>query len=439
LIGTALYLFHPYRIEAVYIRGALPEYMAMMWVALILFSIRTIRDHLSLGLGMLLLSGTGLLLTHPIMTLTHLWIIAPELILLIYHFSKKRNQVVIQIGAIGVFALLLSAWYLVPLKYEMKYFWYGAGGGNHYASGHVIPLSGYFNEAWLLECPDRKSVPVRCAMKSPGFVEMLILIGAIVTVFRAYWRDRKSHTYSLHTKTSMMSLTIWSVSALSILLITNEYTEFLFLRINILSQVQHGWRFLGAFGFIAPVLYIFLVGRYPKLAPYLSLCIVIYIGIVRFPQVYGNDYRSKPLIEWYQTRENYHIVDMNMNWIGRQIDYPKRIVPSAVIEGKGEISVIKNSNSHREYRVDAKTDMNLLDFTFYYPGWMVYVDNVSVPIQYQDPAYRGMITYRIPKGTHKVNIDFTSTKVRSYSRWVSITTLIALFIYMLFQYHRKRI
>ena len=68
--------------------------------------------------------------------------------------------------------------------------------------------------------------------------------------------------------------------------------------------------------------------------------------------------------------------------------------------------------------------VNIVDNTFYFPGWHVVVDKQEVPIEFQNEAYRGLITFKIPPGIHQVEIKFTDTKLRLVADIISFATVI---------------
>ena len=67
------------------------------------------------------------------------------------------------------------------------------------------------------------------------------------------------------------------------------------------------------------------------------------------------------------------------------------------------------------YKVTATSEIRMVDYTFYFPGWKVLVDAKEVPIEFQDMNYRGVITYNVPSGNHEVVVKFTDTKAVSYT------------------------
>lgn len=89
-------------------------------------------------------------------------------------------------------------------------------------------------------------------------------------------------------------------------------------------------------------------------------------------------------------------------------------------------------NSFRRYEINAHTPTRLIDYTFFFPGWKVYSNGTEVPIEFQDIAYRGVITYRIPPGQQTIELKFIHTRTRKFGYLVSAgsatLTLCAFFV-----------
>ena len=92
---------------------------------------------------------------------------------------------------------------------------------------------------------------------------------------------------------------------------------------------------------------------------------------------------------------------------------------------KGKIISSQVQNGKRMYKVSAQSDLQMVDYTFYFPGWHAYVDDIKTDIQFQDPAYRGVITYAVPKGEHEVKVVFEDTKIRIFGKIITLLSFAA--------------
>ncbi|OGG11329.1 hypothetical protein A2Z00_02535 [Candidatus Gottesmanbacteria bacterium RBG_13_45_10] len=97
--------------------------------------------------------------------------------------------------------------------------------------------------------------------------------------------------------------------------------------------------------------------------------------------------------------------------------------PMEIIEGKAAITPTKRTTTVHEYSVVAKSPSRLLENTLYFPGWKVYIDGIQKGIQFQDPAYRGLITFNMTEGQHDVRVVFEDTKLRRIADLISIVSI----------------
>ena len=95
----------------------------------------------------------------------------------------------------------------------------------------------------------------------------------------------------------------------------------------------------------------------------------------------------------------------------------------------------RNSTRH-EFTVSAKTDARIVDNTLYFPGWSVLVDDQKIPVEFQDPTYRGLMTFRVPAGEHRVMVIFGDTKLRKVANLLSMSGLVAIVLYEAFRRYR---
>ena len=213
-----------------------------------------------------------------------------------------------------------------------------------------------------------------------------------------------------------------------------SYSGFLYAHIPFLSNIQFPWRMLAAFIFVPPILLTYFLSKLQRKS--LVVLFVLIICILSFPQLYGKDYTQYPESFYTFTPQNLDAVVMNTIWTGRSEDYPVKSQKWDIVEGKGAILSSKVSNSIRTYQVAARTQIRMVDYTFYFPGWKVYVDGNPVTIEFQNPDYRGVITYLVPSGNHTVIVKYTDTKVRLLGK---IATIFFSFLFIVLFLLRNKI
>jgi hypothetical protein len=134
----------------------------------------------------------------------------------------------------------------------------------------------------------------------------------------------------------------------------------------------------------------------------------------RVPQFYGKNYVIQPESDYYFNQANLHSTNFNTIWSSNSEDYEVKTVQAQIIAGVGELKVIEQKNSSRVYQTNSNEELRLIDYTFYFPGWTVYVDGKPTEIEFQDLNYRGLITYRVPDGSHQIKVSYEHTKTRLF-------------------------
>lgn len=427
LLGTFVYCFTPYRIFNIYVRGAMPEVFSGIFLPLILTSMYLFLVRKKIyGLFLLVLSIALLTLNHPMMLVVYSVIFIPYLIYLILSLPNsnkvKLKAFVISLSAI-ILGVLLCSYYVLPLNLESKYFYNGLA-DNHLSSSGYLSVANFLVNKWGFfsagEILTREHVP------QFGLFETLILaFGLLFFVYKKFIERSKENL-------NLLKLVL--IMSVLIIFFTTRFADIFFQNIFFLNSIQFPSRFLSALIFLPAILIAFFYNKFPKKIIYIA--IVIVVAIFSFPQVYGKNYMLYPENSYFYSKENLYSIMMNTIWSGRSQDYPGRAGQIQIVEGKGVINNERVFNSKRTFDIDASTRLKLVDYTFYFPGWNLYVDSAKSNIEFQDPKYRGVITYVIPEGRHSVLLAFQDTKVRFLGKIMSIASaLIFAFLFFL----RKRI
>lgn len=399
LTGAILFNFASYRIINIYIRGAAPEFFATIFISLILISLYLLIEKRKVWGGILLTVSCALLsLTHPFVV-----VIAGVLFIFYFFFlllHQKKDKLKLFISS-GIFALLgfgLASYYLIPLFLEIKYLYYGLI-ANPYMPNQFLTLQSFFDPRWFYYY--KNDVAVRGNfLKFDLFESLIYLTGFGFVVYRII-KTKK-------IKFDLLFITV--LAGIPILFLLIPFSELIYKNISILGNIQHPWRFLTIAIFIPPIILAYFINKYPKTIYIVGVILVILL--LRVPQIYGKNYTLYPSSHYYFTAENLYSNDRNTIWSGNTLEYPVKKQKPEIISGNGKILSENVLNSKREYKVNASTNIEMADYTFYFPGWNVYVDGAITPIQFQNPEYRGVITYTVPSGVHDVKILFEDTKIR---------------------------
>jgi predicted small integral membrane protein len=333
----------------------------------------------------------------------------------IWALLKFRTNLSIWLRAIGsaVVALLISAYYFLPLTLEVKYLYYG-GMSNYYSRNQHTTLDTFINPFWRYNCVFRNDIFGRCQLTKGGVTETIIMILLLAISLSVFLHRRKIGRYFSKiraqwdhylTTSSLTDLFIFTLVGASVsIFFSSIVLEPLYERIKVMSSIQYPWRFLSSYLFFPPIALAILFDfiRPKKWSNYVWYGLIIFIVIARFPQLYAKNYTQIPISDYYFTPYNLHSLTMNTMWSGDSKDYPVRRDKAEIIRGKGRITNRILKNASRKYSIQAQTDLQVSDNTFYFPGWHVYVDGIETNIEFQDPTYRGVITFTVAKGEHEV-------------------------------------
>jgi len=89
-------------------------------------------------------------------------------------------------------------------------------------------------------------------------------------------------------------------------------------------------------------------------------------------------------------------------------------VNRATLPAGTQVTVVEHSPERERFHVTGDTRFVFRLFTFYFPGWTVYVDGVPTEIMIADPD--GLITFWVPEGEHEVVVQLENTPIR----WLGI-------------------
>lgn len=412
--STFLFNFAPYRILNIYVRGALPEFFASVFIVSLLIGVYLIEKRKNAWSFILTsLSVTLLIITHPFMFIVCQFVIVPYFVFLLITTEKKRFLISFTACSFIV-GIGLSSFYLFPLTQEIKYFYYGLS-TNHFVSGHFLTAVNYITESWPYFTHD--GVFTRPQRIYSGIIETAIILFGLLSIV-GLKVEKKTKNFLFTTL----------ISVAAIVFFTTQYSYIFYKSIQILSNIQHPWRMFSALMFLPPIIFAILATRYKKIALWMGIIIVLSTSFLRFPQLYGKNYFTYSQAQYFFTEENLGAVVLNTIWTGQTRDYPIKKIKGEIIEGSGTITDKVILNSSRKYTIQADSSIRMVDYTFYFPGWNVYIDNKKADIQFQDPNYRGVITYVVPEGKHLIDLRFEDTKVRNVGKLLSFFFAAVLFI-----------
>jgi len=426
LAGTLLFMFAPYRIINVFIRADIPEFFVSVFLPLTIIGfIFTLLKKRWWGLLLICLGVAGILLTHPIMAVPFSLILGPIWVALAFQ-TRRSWKLVISTLVAAAFGTLLAFYYLVPLFGEIRYFYYGLG-AEHLIDNQFLSLQNYTQPNWFYFW--QNDIGPRGQYFHMGSLEGILLVVASVCSLWSLTKPKKNKFIPLYFGTLIGWIAIF---------LTLPISEFIYQKVLLLNNIQHPWRMLSALIFVPPFLLSDLSDRFfssQKNRRIIVLVVSLFLILYRIPQVYGKNYIYYPESMYFYTITNLHGANLNTVWTGNTREYPVKEKKYEVIEGSGEVLEADVRNGIRHYIIQANQQIRMADYTFYFPGWKLYINGIPVAMEFQDPNYRGVITYKLEAGTHKVDLIFEDTTLRKIGK---IGSLLGLFCVVLWLWVERK-
>ncbi len=387
---SLLYCFAPYRFVDMTVRGAIGEHIAFVFLPLALFFLHK-SLYLSLAVFLLILS-------HNALSILFLAII------LFWRGFPSRGVLT---GVLLGFAL--SAFFWIPAYAEGKYTLRDIVTAGEF-SGRYVPLHKFITPDWNFGQGNDLT-------KFLGYFQIAGIVGYLYLFVKKIGRKKLMLTFaillvSVYIQTSV-SEPVWNA-------------------ITILQKFQFPWRFMSvsvfASSLVAGYFFAWISGKiYDNNMRNLFGAAVI-IGIIAASSYMWKPQRFIEYKEEYFTGVYPGTTDTGESspiWSVRFMEHGFQD-PLEVIAGDAQIIQTERMTTLHTYSVDAEIPSRFVENTLYFPGWNVYVNGEKTDIQFQDPAWRGLMTFDVPAGSHDISVRFEKTKVRSFAELFSLITLIGI-------------
>lgn len=394
-VGSLLYGLAPYHFLNLYVRGDIAEMTAFVFIPLVFLLIE--KRSIALGgifYALLILSHNGISLMFTPVFLGYIFFLAKN------NIGQLKNLLILVVG------LSLSAYFWLPALVELRYTMGDVFIGQMYKE-HFPTITQLVYSPWGFGANVAKSGGL--SPQLGPFLVVLVLFGILV-----FFRSKKKNAIVAFW------LIVFATSVFLSLPISTPIWEHIWL----LPKFQFPWRFSGltTLASVAIVSYSLSSIKNQQILTVIALFTVglglPFIKVDRYIDYKDSYYLSFPATTYYHG-------EATTIWSqGEASAFPNK--PVEVIAGTANVTDIKRTTVRHIFSVVASTKTDILDNTFYYPGWRIEVDGHSIPIQFQDPNHRGLITFSLPEGTHHVAVSFGETPLRKMANIISLLTIAAI-------------
>ena len=217
---------------------------------------------------------------------------------------------------------------------------------------------------------------------------------------------------------------------------THSKSVYLWDRLPLLAFVQFPWRFLGIAMFAGAILsgslFLFIKKKYHL---YLAITLSFFIIALNFGYFRVDQYDPQMTDEKKLSGKEYTIQSMAtlMDYMPTQVqEFPKELAPDSpwIVTGDAQISQFRKRSNFWRFTVENSTNQpaTIKVPVFNFPHWTVLLD--QQPVAFRDNNPEGVIELDIPPGKYTVVGRFENTPLRSVANALSMTSLVALILYL---------
>ncbi len=416
LLAAVVYVYVPYHLVDIYVRAALAEYFAFVWMPLALLAFhRLVEEVTARRMALAGLAFGALWLAHNVTGLAFTPVLAGYVLLrlLVEGKSAWRSTIKRAAAALGgsLLGLGIAAALILPNLFERSFVnqeqWVRAG--YDYAKHFVYPF--HFSSSSWGYAP---GVPGAEGVMSfqLGAVPLILAVVATIGAFRRPARERAL-------------LLFFAGSTLLFIILMMPVSAPLWEVLPLTALIQFPWRLLALTAITLSILSGLAVPNpQPPNSQILILSLVAVLGSFPYTQP-----RYTPIPESAEgpllsIEFELKYTDMRGMTAWTQEMPPDSplvaqylaggpLVTAKALASGASVEMIRAGGASDELWVRSPEGTALQFYTYYFPGWRVYVDGERLPGETLRPeGVYGLLTVDVPPGEHHVVLRWGDTPVR---------------------------
>lgn len=423
-LGALVYLLFPYRIFDYFVRGALPEFAAFLWLPCVAWSMlaaaraRTPQQRAATVL-VAGLCWAGLILTHNLTALmaTVACVVAVGAAVVAQIAQGRRGDLsgpLLRMGGAFVLGVLLSAWYTAPALLEAGNVAIGADASSGYAN-HFAQWGSLFDWRFPYTYPAAAdpTIPLPAWMVIPALGVILLSI------------QRPGGGKGVITPATMAAATLSPLLVTAWLTTAGSAPAWRLLE-PLLSRLQFPWRWQAILSLAVAVALALimhaLVTRRPltvvRVAALLAAVFVTTYTLTGVPWSSGAEGPgeiSRAAMWAFDAAHGQVGATWTAEFLPRWVTEQRWAIgrepsdgpppPAAPVEA--EATLVADGYLQAAYQVRSPTGVALRFNRFYYPAWAIHVDGARIPNQ--PVGTLGLLAAAIPSGARTVALTWSAT------------------------------
>ncbi len=408
LISGVAYIYVPYHIVDIYVRGALPEFFSFAFLPLVLWSFyQLVISERTQYLLISSFSLSGLILTYNLMA----WIFSPVVILYGILLTRVLKKSAKKILFAFILALGISAFYWLPAFLEVGFIQLQHLVEVYNYKHHFVYFKQFFSLYWGFGLS--RPGPNDGMSFQIGIVYLYMTFGSLYYFFKMEDRVKK-----------LLFAFFYLLILASIFLMLEVSAPFWNL-VPFLKVATLPWRFLTLVALSTSFLGGVMLSKYSKIAHMLPVLFIFssmpYLVVI--PLDVGLDDFSVENIRTSGTTTTVGDEFLPV-WVKEMPLAPAEevISPLKTVDAR---EIMRKANAY-EFVIRATKETELQLNIFWFPGWRGYIDGERIELK--PSMKKGLIAFRVPEGEHSVLIKFESTIIRQLGWLLTFFSLIFAFL-----------
>ena len=420
-LATALYIYAPYRAVDLYVRGALSEAWAFVFFPLIFYTALLLAEKVSLKkVAYLSFSLAGLFLTHNVTTLMFLPFFG---LFILYLILKQKSWKLIVPFLISLFlGFGLSSFFLLPATFERDFIqtkYLIVGYFNFRA--HFVAVSQFFSTFWgygssLWGRDDGLSFQI-------GLGNWVILATAVLFAI-IHRKDKKQ----------LLFLAFLGVSFIFSIFLQHNKSAFIWEAIPLMAFIQFPWRFLAISIFLTATLGGTVAKFFEGRLRIVYFILFIFVTLSSISYFKPKDYADDSFFDKFLNKETMRKgVDLTKDYLpiwvettdASQLNYPE------AQDGKITVSSFEKKTTKAFSKINVLADSVIEVPITYFPGWEVSANNKALDLE--KPLERGVIRFKLPKGSYDVKFEFKDTPSRMIGNYLTLISAVVLTAFLTYK------
>lgn len=400
-IAAVLYMYAPFRLVDLYVRGSIGESLSfMLFPLLFLTTVNLVTNPTSLRVMITALVFAALVMTHNVMAIlfTPFWIIFMYVVVKMYAENTKTYILKYFIPVI-LLGLGLSSFFWIPALFEKQYIILSQVSLTDKSQHFIQPLE-FIYSSWNYGIrPSFQLGWIHIALFAAEIVLLLLLRGI--------------------QSTKLMYIGLFAVGATLIcLILTNEISSLLW-KAPLVSSIDFPWRVMTLLAFFMSLGAIYLAEKKKIKIISIVLLVCAFFLIQNFakPERYiqTND-------EYYQTNDatTTSMDELMPIWVKEKATN-KPTEKAEILVGEAQITGTVYDSDSISISGNASTQSKIGINTIYFPGWTIKVNKEEVIPDYSNA--KGIMTFDVPPGSFEIVGLFSRTPIRLYADIISLLSL----------------